>query len=345
VEVRVEGLVKRFGRVPALAGVNHTFPAGALTAVVGPSGCGKTTLLRVLAGFVRPDEGRVWMDGRDVTDLPPQARSCALVFQNYALWPHMTVFENVAFGLRLRRLPAREVEQRVREALALVELDRVPGIEGRRPRELSGGQQQRVALARAIAVRPRLLLLDEPLSNLDAKVRHRVRVEIRALQRRTGITTVYVTHDQEEALSIADVLVVMEGGRVVQWGRPEEVYARPRDPFVAEFLGSTNVLEASVGRDGAIQPSKDGRLLFRAEDAVLLPADAAPPAGSVWAKGEVVDCLFLGAVYRAYVRVLDGVVMADARSPASPGPVVLAVPADRVMDFSRQDGGAVRETA
>jgi iron(III) transport system ATP-binding protein len=275
------------------------------------------------------------MDGRDVTDLPPQARDCALVFQNYALWPHMTVFDNVAFGLRLRRLSKGEVHERVREALALVELDRVPGIESRRPRELSGGQQQRVALARAIAVRPRLLLLDEPLSNLDAKVRHRVRVEIRALQRRTGITTVYVTHDQEEALSIADVLVVMEGGRVVQSGRPEEVYARPRDPFVAEFLGSTNVLQARVGADGRLEPS-DGRVLFRAEDVTLLPPTAAPPPDSVWASGEVVDCLFLGAVYRAYVRVGEAVVMADAREPVPPGRVLLAVPASRAMDFSEK---------
>ncbi len=336
-EVRVEGLHKRYGRVAALCGVDHLFPSGALTAVVGPSGCGKTTLLRVLAGFVRPDAGRVWMDGRDVTGLPPQARRCALVFQNYALWPHMTVFDNVAFGLRLQRVPPREVEQRVREALALVELDRVPGIEARRPRELSGGQQQRVALARALAVRPSLLLLDEPLSNLDAKVRHRVRVEIRALQRRTGITTVYVTHDQEEALSIADILVVMESGRVVQSGRPEEVYARPQDPFVAEFLGSTNVLAATVDGDGRIRPAPGGRLLFRAEDVTVLPHDALPPANAVWSRGEVVDCLFLGAVYRAYIRVGEAVVMADGRERAAPGPVLLAVPATRVMDFSRKE--------
>ncbi len=340
-EVRVERLVKRFGKVTALAGVTQTFAAGALTAVVGPSGCGKTTVLRVLAGFVRPDEGRVWMDGRDVTEVAPQARGCALVFQNYALWPHMTVFENIAFGLRLRRLSTREIEKRVREALALVELDRVPGIEGRRPRELSGGQQQRVALARAIAVRPRLLLLDEPLSNLDAKVRHRVRVEIRALQRRIGITTVYVTHDQEEALSIADTLVVMEGGRVVQAGRPEEVYARPEDPFVAEFLGSTNVLSGRVTADGRIDEGGQGRLLFRAEDVILVAEGALPAGDFVWARGEVVDCLFLGSVYRAYVRVAGTVVMADLRERAPKGPVVVAVPRRRVMEFPGRDLGTV----
>ena len=284
-EVRVEKLEKRFGRVAALAGVTHTFPKGALTAVVGPSGCGKTTLLRVLAGFVRPDQGRVWMDGRDVTDFPPQARDCALVFQNYALWPHMTVFDNVAFGLRLRRLPSHEVRDRVREALALVELDRVPGIESRRPRELSGGQQQRVALARAIAVRPRLLLLDEPLSNLDAKVRHRVRVEIRALQRRTGITTVYVTHDQEEALSIADRLVVMWQGRVQQVGPPLEVYTRPATPFVADFVGTTNLLRAEVGEDGGV----------RWGDVLLEVAGPLLPAGPV-----------LLAVRPERLRLVDG---------------------------------------
>ncbi|GBD30044.1 Spermidine/putrescine import ATP-binding protein PotA [bacterium HR32] len=341
-EVRVEGLVKRYGRVLALAGVNHVFPSGALTAVVGPSGCGKTTLLRVLAGFVQPEEGRVWMDGRDVTGVPPQARRCALVFQNYALWPHMTVFDNVAFGLRLQRLPASEVERRVREALALVELDRVPGIERRRPKELSGGQQQRVALARALAVRPGLLLLDEPLSNLDAKVRQRVRGEIRTLQRRTGITTVYVTHDQEEALSIADDLVVMDGGRIVQSGRPEEVYAHPEDPFVAEFLGSTNVLNGTVGPDGRILPSSEGRLLFRAEDTALWPAGQSLPPDYAWAPAEVVDCLFLGHVYRAYVRLGDTVVLADTKARVGPGQVVVAVPRDRLLVFSGSEPAARR---
>jgi ABC-type Fe3+/spermidine/putrescine transport system ATPase subunit len=332
-DVRVEGLTKRFGSVTALAGISQTFASGALTAIVGPSGCGKTTLLRCLAGFAVPERGRIWMGDREITVLPPQDRDAAMVFQSYALWPHMTVFENLAFALRLRRVPRGEVSQRVSEALALVELDRVPGIERRRPRELSGGQQQRVALARAITVRPKVLLLDEPLSNLDAKVRHRVRVEIRALQRRTGITAIYVTHDQEEAMSIADLVVVMDAGRIAQAGRPEDVYAKPANPFVAEFLGASNVLAAAVGPDGRMVTSADGRLIFRAEDITLTPPGGPAPADRVWADGEVVDVLFLGAGYRAYVRVADEVMMADQRTPLARGPVRVQIPAEKVYAF------------
>ncbi len=334
-DVRVEGLIKRYGQVTALDGVSQTFPAGALTAVVGPSGCGKTTLLRCLAGFATPDRGQVWMGDRNVTHLPPQSRGAAMVFQSYALWPHMTVFENLAFALRLRKVPRRDIERRVRETLELVELDRVPDIERRRPRQLSGGQQQRVALARAIVVRPQVLLLDEPLSNLDAKIRHRVRVEIRALQRRTGITAIYVTHDQEEAMSIADMVVVMEGGRTAQAGRPEEVYAHPKSPFVAEFLGSTNVLAAVVDLDGRILASPGGTLIVRAEDIQLMPSGDIPPPGSAWADGEVVDVLFLGAGYRAYVRIGDEVVMADHRTSLPRGPVRMAILREKLFTFDR----------
>ena len=334
-DVRVEDLTKRYGQVTALDGVSQAFLSGALTAVVGPSGCGKTTLLRCLAGFVAPDRGRLWMGDREVTYLPPQSRDAAMVFQSYALWPHMTVFENLAFALRLRKVSRRDVERRVREALDLVELNRVPGIEERRPRQLSGGQQQRVALARAIAVRPQVLLLDEPLSNLDAKIRHRVRVEIRALQRRTGITAIYVTHDQEEAMSIADMVVVMEGGHIAQAGRPEEVYARPTSPFVAEFLGSTNVLAAVMDPDGRILPSAAGSLIFRAEDIQLVAPRDPVPAGSAWVDGEVVDVLFLGAAYRAYVRVGDEVIMADHRTPMPRGAVRALIPLEKVFAFDR----------
>ncbi len=332
-EVRVENLVKRYGQVRALDGVTQAFPSGALTAVVGPSGCGKTTLLRSLAGFVTPDAGRILMGDRDVTGVMPQARDAAMVFQSYALWPHMTVFENIAFALRLRKVPRGDVAGRVGEALELVELDRVPGVERRRPRELSGGQQQRVALARAVAVRPKVLLLDEPLSNLDAKIRHRVRVEIRALQRRTGITAIYVTHDQEEAMSIADMVVVMDSGRVAQAGRPEEVYASPRDAFVAEFLGATNVLSAGIDPSGRIVPAEGSRLIFRAEDIEMLPSGGPPPEGAVWADGELVDMLFLGAGYRAYVQVGGEVVMADRRTLLPRGPVRLVVPREKTYLF------------
>ncbi|MDR7422394.1 MAG: ABC transporter ATP-binding protein [Armatimonadota bacterium] len=332
-DVRVEDLTKRFGPVTALAGVSQIFASGALTAIVGPSGCGKTTLLRCVAGFAAPDRGRIWMGAREITALPPQDRDAAMVFQSYALWPHMTVFENLAFALRLRKVPRDEIARRVSEALALVELDRVPGIEGRRPRELSGGQQQRVALARAIAVRPKVLLLDEPLSNLDAKVRHRVRVEIRALQRRTGITAIYVTHDQEEAMSIADLVVVMESGRIAQAGKPEEVYAKPADPFVAEFLGASNVLAATVAPDGRIVAAPEGRLIFRAEDIILTPPGGPVPTDGAWTDGEVVDVLFLGAGYRAYVRVAGEVIMADQRRPLERGPIRVWIPREKVYAF------------
>src|SRR5262249_17720895 len=223
-------------------GVSLAFPAAGLTAILGPSGCGKTTLLRSLAGFIPLDGGRILFGAEDITALPPQARNTAMVFQQYALWPHMTVFDNIAYGLRLRKLSAAEVRARVEKVLDLVEIGGIAGVTWRRPGELSGGQQQRVALARALVVEPRVLLMDEPLSNLDAKVRQRLRAEVRRLQKAVGITTVYVTHDQEEALAIADTVVLMNGGRVVQTGTPQDVYFRPENAFAAEFLGVSNRL-------------------------------------------------------------------------------------------------------
>ncbi len=220
VRVSVEGLDKRYGRVEALRAVSVDFDAGKLTAILGPSGCGKTTLLRALAGFLAVDGGTIRFDAEVVTTLPPQARGTAMVFQSYALWPHMTVFDNVAYGLRMKRVAADAIRTRVRDALALVEIGDVDEMARRRPAALSGGQQQRVALARALVVEPRVLLLDEPLSNLDAKVRQRLRVEVRRLQRRVGITAIHVTHDQEEALAIADRVVLMDAGRSCNRERP-----------------------------------------------------------------------------------------------------------------------------
>ena len=244
IDVAVESVRKRYGAVEALRGVSLTFAAGRLTAILGPSGCGKTTLLRAIAGFVRVDAGAIRFAGEEVTARPPQERGTAMVFQSYALWPHMTVFDNVAYGLRLQRVPRGTIAERVRAALALVEIGDVEAVAKRKPAALSGGQQQRVALARAIVVEPRVLLLDEPLSNLDAKVRQRLRAEVRRLQRRVSITTIYVTHDQEEALAIADQVVVMNAGAVVQTGTPEDVYRRPADAFAADFLGVTTRLPA-----------------------------------------------------------------------------------------------------
>jgi putative spermidine/putrescine transport system ATP-binding protein len=259
----LEALAKRYGSALAVERVDLDVRQGEMVALLGPSGCGKTTTLRMVAGFVEPSAGRVLIGGADVTRSPPHARDTGMVFQSYALFPHMTVAANVAFGLEMRRVGRAEAAQRVREVLRLVRLE---GLEDRLPRQLSGGQQQRVALARALVVNPAVFLLDEPLSNLDAKLRGEVRMEIRALQQRLGLTTLIVTHDQEEALTMADRLVVMDRGRVRQVGTAEELYERPADPFVAGFVGRCNLVEGRV--EGA------GR--FRAETGALLPCDAAP---------------------------------------------------------------------
>ncbi len=231
------------GRVTAVDGVSLEVREGELVTLLGPSGCGKTTALRMIAGFEVPTAGRILIDGRDVSRLPPHARNAAMVFQSYAIFPHLTVARNVAFGLEMRGLPAEEIASRVRAVLELVELS---GFEHRSPEQLSGGQQQRVALARAIVTEPRVLLFDEPLSNLDAKLREQMRVEVRRLQRRLQITSVYVTHDQSEAMALSDRIVVMEAGQVQQVATPFEIYARPSNRFVADFLGRVNFLEARV---------------------------------------------------------------------------------------------------
>jgi len=249
-KIAVREVIKRFGAVAAVDGVSLEIADGELFTLLGPSGCGKTTLLRLIAGFYRPDAGAIVFGDRIVNDIPPHARNIGMVFQNYALWPHMTVFQNVAYGLRLRRLPGDALRERVAEGLRKVNL---VGLESRYPGQLSGGQQQRVALARALVLNPDILLLDEPLSNLDAKIRVQVRAEIRTLQRELGITTVYVTHDQEEALSLSDRVAVMRDGRVLQLGAPRELYERPRTRFVADFVGTNNLIPGTVkGQAGEV---------------------------------------------------------------------------------------------
>lgn len=234
----------REGRnVVAVNDVSLSIRKGELITLLGPSGCGKTTTLRLIAGFELPTRGRILLEGQDIAYLPPNKREMGMVFQSYALFPHLSVFENIAYGLRLRRLSKEEIEQRVRTFMALVNLT---GLEQRKPAALSGGQQQRVALARAMAIRPRVLLFDEPLSNLDAKLRVALRAEIRQIQQRLGITSVYVTHDQSEAMALSDRIVVMNEGRVEQVGTPEEVYHRPATLFVADFVGRANFLPAEV---------------------------------------------------------------------------------------------------
>jgi iron(III) transport system ATP-binding protein len=244
--IRIENLRKSFGSTPAVDGVSLHVVSGELFFLLGPSGCGKTTLLRMLAGFVEPDAGSVHFGERDVTRLPPRLRGAGMVFQTYALWPHMSVAKNVAYGLQVRGVGKAEVAKRVDAALHLVRLD---GLGERKPNQLSGGQQQRVALARALVVEPQVLLLDEPLSNLDARLRDEMREEIRRLHAATGLTMVYVTHDQKEALTLAGRLAVMDRGRIAQVGTPAEVYGKPANRFVAGFLGDCNFLAGTV-RDG-----------------------------------------------------------------------------------------------
>jgi putative spermidine/putrescine transport system ATP-binding protein len=256
-DLSLNGLSKHYGDFFAVREVSLQIADGEFLVLLGPSGCGKTTTLRMVAGFIEPSAGHVRLAGQDVTLLPPWRRNAGMVFQSYALFPHMTVAQNVAFGLEMRKLSRADIGRRVEETLALV---RLGGYGGRLPRQLSGGQQQRVALARALAIRPDVLLLDEPLSNLDAKLRQEVRVEIRELQRQLGLTTVMVTHDQEEALTMADRLVVMNEGSVRQVGSQRDLYERPADRFVAGFVGRTTFLAGAVEAPGRFR--SDGGLVL-----------------------------------------------------------------------------------
>ena len=345
VEVRVENVRKTYGKVEALKGASLRFASGAMTAILGPSGCGKTTLLRSIAGFIQVDSGRIFLGGDEVTSLPPQRRGTAMVFQNYALWPHMTIFGNVAYGLRLQKVPEAEIRRRVLKGLELVEIGSLADVETRKPAALSGGQQQRVALARALVVEPKVLLMDEPLSNLDAKVRQRLRAELRGLQKQVGITAIYVTHDQEEALALADTVVLMDQGRIVQTGTPQDIYLKPDTAFAAEFLGVSNQLEGEAG-DGTLTIAGQtvpytgavrGRaiVIVRASDIHLDdPATAARP-GSMVLSGSLEESLFLGAHYRHYVRLGPVIVMADSAEPRAAGPVRLVMPANRVQVYAR----------
>ncbi|MCL4247927.1 MAG: ABC transporter ATP-binding protein [Anaerolineae bacterium] len=324
--------------VPTLDHYDLTVHSGELVSLLGPSGCGKTTTLRAVAGFVVPASGQITVAGRDVTRIPPNQRDIGLVFQSYALFPHLTVAQNIAFGLRMRGVRGSERDRRVAEALKLVDLE---GLGGRRPAQLSGGQQQRVALARAVVIEPQLLLLDEPLSNLDAKLRVTMRTEIRRLQQRLGVTTLYVTHDQIEALAISDRVVVMNQGRIEQSGSPEEIYKQPATPFVADFLGFENHFAGTVtavqngetqlqaaGRsftaihaDHDLNPGNDVWVYFRSEAAQLA---AAPAANSL--PVEVLLRTFQGSAVEYVVQSAQGefkVRMPEDQLRFDPGPAHL----------------------
>jgi putative spermidine/putrescine transport system ATP-binding protein len=316
VEVRLENLRRRYGTVTALDGLSLTLGPGELVALLGPSGCGKTTALRLLAGLEEADSGRVIIGGQDVTIQPANKRDVGMVFQAYSLFPHMTAWQNVAFGLQMRKVAPSERRRRAMETLELVGL---AGFADRYAHQMSGGQQQRVALARALAIRPKVLLLDEPLSALDAKVRSRLRDEIRRVQLEVGITTLFVTHDQEEALAIADRVGVMQSGRLEQLGPPTAIYSRPATPFVAEFVGLTNRLKGMVRGDAVevrgtrlplVQSDvSDGPAvaLVRPEAVSLVSADSA--AGPL--VGTVIATAFLGATSRVTVDLGDTTVLAQ----------------------------------
>ena len=266
--VRIEGISKAYTKdVPVLLPLDVEVKKGELFFLLGPSGCGKSTLLRIIAGLVTPDEGKIFFDGEDVTFLPPEKRRAAMVFQNYALWPHMTVFENVAFGPKSAGLPASKVKEKVEEALALV---RMSDFAARRPPSLSGGQQQRVALARAIAVEPRVLLLDEPLSNLDAKLRDEMRLEIKRVCKEHSLTAIYVTHDRREALGMGDRIALLEGGKIRQLDTPVNLYKRPCTRFAASFLGGVNFLR------GRVKGKENGLAVIETDVGTLYSANPLP---------------------------------------------------------------------
>ncbi len=349
--VKLVNVVKRFGSFTAVDGVSVEIPDARIFTLLGPSGCGKTTTLRLIAGFEFPDEGSIYFGSEEVTYKKPYERNTAMVFQNYALWPHMTVYENVAFGLKIRKLPRKVIDEKVKWALSLVGLE---GLEDRYPTQLSGGQQQRVALARALVVEPSVLLLDEPLSNLDAKLRLRMREEIRRLQRELGITTIYVTHDQEEAMTLSDLIAVMNRGRILQVGTPREVYNNPSNLFVATFIGRstaiTGVVSETAGGMVQIDAGKGVKVVGRVADgkviregdsviAIMRPEDFDTEGGSgdnVF-RGRVEMTMFMGAFLQLSVRLANGQVIKPYVDPGlelrEGEEVTLYMPRERVIVY------------
>ncbi|HSB68662.1 MAG TPA: ABC transporter ATP-binding protein [Candidatus Methylomirabilis sp.] len=346
--VRIEKLRKVFegrggGQVVAVDGVSLEVKDGSLVTLLGPSGCGKTTVLRMIAGFETPTEGEVFIGEERITTLPANKRRTSMVFQTYGLFPHMTVFDNVGYGLRVRRVPASEIRTRV---LSMLELVGLAGTEGRLPSQLSGGQQQRVALARALITEPRVLLFDEPLSNLDAKLRVQVRLEIRRLQQRLQITSIYVTHDQDEAMTLSDQIVIMHQGRIEQVGTPQEIYARPRTRFVADFIGRGNFLAGSVWAVNDARTEVEmplGRFRVRAEgfrtgDPVwlLLRPEAIGltfPGAGRW-DGQVSTATYLGSEVFYEVAVGQQVILVKVGHPQGTPPLASGAPVGVTFDES-----------
>ena len=355
--IEFRNVVKRFDDFVALDHVSLQIPKGAFVTLLGPSGCGKTTLMRQLAGFSEPEEGDVLVNGKRMNGLPPFKRNTPLVFQEYALFPHMTVYENISYGLKLRKMSKEEKDRKVAQMLEMFNLQ---GLGGRFPKQLSGGQQQRVAFARALVMGQEILLLDEPLSNLDAKLRVEVRTELRQIQQKFGITTMYVTHDQDEALSMSDIIAVMRKGRIEQIGSPWEIYFRPANRFVADFVGTVNFLQGTARRDADGNLSvdhcgmslrvdeetdvRDGEvvtLVVRPECMRLLGPNETAPAGTVL-QGTIENYSFLGRMIRYWVRVgAEVFVIDDANvdlTGARTGEVRLSLDAHKLHVL--KDGGA-----
>jgi spermidine/putrescine transport system ATP-binding protein len=315
-DVRLDRVTKRFDDVVAVDGISLEIPRGSFFALLGPSGCGKTTTLRMIGGFEEPDEGAIFLGDQPVTGLPPHKRDVNTVFQSYALFPHLTIFENVAFGLRRKGIKGGQLEGRVREILGMVDLT---GLGGRKPRQLSGGQQQRVALARALVNSPQVLLLDEPLGAIDLKLRKQMQLTLKRIQHDIGITFIHVTHDQEEAMTMADAIAVMNGGHIEQLGAPEELYERPRTSFVARFLGASNLLEGAV-EDGQAVRLKSGVTLTIGEELPARGSEVAvgirpeklrlEPArdGENRLKGTVAERSYVGVATQYIVQTPDGTV-------------------------------------
>jgi ABC-type Fe3+/spermidine/putrescine transport system ATPase subunit len=325
VTITIQELTKRFSGSVVLSSVNLQIESGELFFLLGPSGCGKTTLLRHIAGFYQPDEGKIWFDDEDVTRLPAHKRGTGMMFQSYALWPHLNVAQNVAFGLEERKRPRKEIEHRVAEALDQVKLG---GLGSRKIQQLSGGQQQRVALARALVIRPKCLLLDEPLSNLDAKLRLEMRSEIRSICKQHGLTAIYVTHDRDEALSMADRMAIMQSGKLAQVGAPAEVYRNPASRMVAEFIGETNFVEGRTLREsswaGFFDVETPFGVLRGRTDGLWQPAAGQPVVVSIRPESltfgnltdspnrfpcNIVDTTYLGATVQYLLQVQEGPLM------------------------------------
>lgn len=307
--LQLKNINKYFGKNHVIKNVNLNFEKGHFITFLGPSGCGKTTLLRMIAGFYEPDEGEILLNGKNIEKVPPYNRNTAMVFQEYALFPHMNVFDNVSYGLRVKKKPKDEIEKRVKQALSLMQLE---GMEKRFPNQMSGGQQQRVAVARALVMNPEVLLLDEPLSNLDAKLRENVRVELRQIQQQMELSTIYVTHDQSEALSMSDAIVVLKDGIVHQVGTPQEIYFEPKTAFVADFIGTTNLisLKAESGNrvtyggvsflsSNPVKKGTDYVASVRPESAGL---SKDPAEGKVNLKAAITNTMFLGEKVRYFLR-------------------------------------------